>query len=116
MKKLTKEQVQGLSPEHQEAYGLAVARDFQRQLDLIARTRPVRWLRAFDSVAFLVITGVAVSRGWSHATPIALVLILCHLQCHTALMNRRLDALAELVEFQVLKSRLQAPESPGPTV
>lgn len=114
MKTLTKDEVQRLAPEAQEAYGTAVARDLQHRLNLIARTRQPRWLHAFDGVAYMVIISITIWPNWRYGAMFALILLLAYTQWQAARINRRLDALSELVESRELDVHTPTPGRSNP--
>jgi hypothetical protein len=104
MNTLTKEQIQKLTPEQQDAFGAAEAHRVQQQLKLLDQARKYHGQFVAPSLAAVA----AITLGYFHASMrtwlvfgfISLWLLFVF---HITGVNRRLDALLKLLEKDLLK-------------
>ena len=102
MNDLSKEQVEQLSPEQQEAYGKMKLKESERLQELLTEARGFALLSKAAmgllglGLMFVVLFGeVPENRSWNTVFPLFCALLFTSLQ--GALFTRRLDALVELV-------------------
>jgi Flp pilus assembly protein TadB len=98
MKTLTREQIQQLTPEQQTNLATMELRRVQKRQRLLKQARESRYFSFATGVGLAVAWGAAaISRSpfWLHISIFALAMAIL---VQTASVNRRLDALMELLE------------------
>lgn len=101
MSELTKEQIQKLSPEHQETLGTLEARRFQKHQELLEQARGSRghiWGALFICLAGFGSLFVFAGPEQRLLGVFILFFAVVLTQFRVACVNRRLDALMELLE------------------
>ena len=103
MTPLTKDQVRKLAPEQQEALAEMAVRRFRSRQQLLKRARSGMTLTAglFMGLAGgLAIVSTAIPR----ALPFAIIAVIALVTVHTVRLNKRLNALMELLEEDIKKA------------
>ena len=112
MSTLTKDQMQKLTPEQQEAFASMVTSDFRWRQELLKLAHQ-RWIyRIVAGVIFAASVGLAASQsGKTPIVSLCIVLLALLVQIHAMVLHQRLDALLKLRDAD-LRSRSEKQE-PG---
>jgi hypothetical protein len=102
MRTLTKDQMQKLTPEQQEAFASMVTSDFRWRQELLKLAHH-RWIyRIVAGIFFAASVGLAIFQ--SSKTPIlslCIVLLALLVQIHAMVVHQRLDALLKLLDAEL---------------
>ena len=100
MSRLTKDQIEKLTPEQQEAYASSLASDFRRRHELMELARQ-RWTyRVAAGLLFAASVGMAILVNQKPFAPFCIILLAVLIQIHATVLNQRLDALVELLDTE----------------
>jgi len=104
MKTLSKDEVRKLTPEQQEAIGIMEAQRVRTRQQLVERARGYRGMNLIVGLLMGVAMGLAI---YSVVTPrallFAIIAVTALVGLHAAGLNRRLDALMQLLEHDINK-------------
>jgi hypothetical protein len=100
---LTKDQVQNLTPEQQDIVGTLEANRIKKRRQLLETARGYRGMKFIEMVTALVLALIVLGL-YCYRAPTVVIVILgagwlwISIQHHATCLNRRLDALMELLE------------------
>jgi|SRR5579872_3918084 len=104
MTTLTKDEVRKLTPEQQEAVGIVEARRIWLRQQLLERARRYRGMNVIAGLLMGAAGGLAVfSAAMPRALPFAIIAVTALVGFHAAGLNRRLDALMQLLDDDIKK-------------
>ena len=99
---LTREQVQKLTPEQQETIGSLEAQRIRMRQQLLERARCYRGRGLIEGLLIAVVCGLAMyGLASPRALPFAVMALIFLVWFHVAGLNRRLDALMQLLDHDI---------------
>jgi hypothetical protein len=102
---LSKDEVRKLSPDQQDAFARMVVRYTQSRLQLLERARRYRGMNVLGGLLTGLGCGLAIlSTSMPRALPFAIFAVSSAVGFHAAGVNRRLDALIELLEADIRRA------------
>lgn len=102
MKTLSKDDIGKLTPEQQEAIGSLEAQRIQMRQQLVERARRYRGMNVLAGLLMGVALGLAIlSVAIPRALPFAVIAVTALVGFHAAGLNRRLDALMQLLDREI---------------
>jgi hypothetical protein len=102
---LSKDQVQKLPPDQQDAFARMLVEDTQSRLQLLQRARRYWGMSVFGGLLTGLGSGLAIlSAIIPRALPFAIIVVSGAVAFHAAGANQRLDALMELLEADIRRA------------